>query len=54
MPNNDFFEYGTNDFWSNVSLFQANDCCFYFLIDPTDSEVMGQPHAMVEKKLGLL
>ena len=26
----------------------------YSLVDPTDSEVMGQPHAMVEKKLGLL
>ena len=27
---------------------------FKIFLDPAESEVMGQPHAMVEKRMGLL
>ena len=37
-----------------MNYWASNCVSFYYLVDPTDSEVMGQPHAMVEKKLGLL
>ena len=36
-------------------MFQYNiNCLEIIFADPMDSEIMGQPHAMIEKKEGLI